>query len=383
MKRVYDGKENCCGCSACSTVCPVHAISMSNDEKGFSYPVIDESKCINCHMCKKACAFSSMQLVEKELTCYAARHTMSKEVSTSRSGAVFSALAQNVLEQGGVVFGAAFETPSVVIHCAAFAPNEALRFKGSKYVQSEIRDCFAYCISLLKEGKTVLFSGTSCQIHGLLGLLETIHINMDKLLLVDIVCHGVPSPQVWQLFVSEIERRNRKKVVNVCFRDKGAFGWKAHKESFQFADGSFDYSNNWANAFYSHNMFRESCYNCKYTSPYHQADITLADYWGIGDNAPQFDDDKGVNLVLIHTDKGRNAFAQIQSQISYAKTDIATSMQPNLVHPSRKGEEYELFWKDYLQLPPRKFASKWLFPTKSRVFIGKCTRFLRRRIKNK
>lgn len=360
MNRMQITKQTCSGCSACSQICPTNAISMMEDERGFLYPVIAEDKCVDCGLCKKTCNFISFDAdkAPQMCDCYAVRHKDENEVKTSRSGAAFMALADVVLDQDGVVFGAEFADPKTIIHKAEETKSGVNKFKGSKYVQSDMNSCFLECAKYLQDGQVVLFSGTPCQVHGLISFLNNKHVVMDKLITVDIVCHGVPSRKLWREYVDEIERRHKVDVVSANFRNKELFGWKDHKESFVFSDTT---TTTWTTSFYNHVMFRESCYSCPYATPFRNSDITIADYWGIEKNVPEFDDDKGVNLLLIHTEKGREVFAKCNEKVFFRKTELATSMQPNLYHPSKKGDGYERFWKDYGRLKKSSFYSKYFY----------------------
>lgn len=369
--NVQTKKEECCGCTACYSICPSKAISMEEDSKGFLYPAIDNDICVHCGLCDKVCDFVRFEGVTDTIHCYAVKHKNEMEVASSRSGGIFIALSEYVLKQNGVVFGAQFETVKTVYHKKESDKIGVDRFKGSKYVQSAMNDCFMECYEELKKNRMVLFSGTACQIHGLKSYLEKKKMNLDKLLLVDIVCHGVPSPKLWRDFITETEIRMKKKVIKADFRDKNLFGWRAHMESFTFDDGSIVPMRRWTSLFYDHNMFRESCYSCPYTTPFRNSDITIADYWGIEKNAPEFDDDKGVSLVLIHSDKGKSCFEAIQDNIIFKETSLETSMQPNLIHPSNKGKEYDAFWKDFDNYSTRRFMGKWFYPSCIRIFIRK------------
>lgn len=374
-------KETCCGCSACKQACPTNAISMVEDERGFLYPMIADDKCVDCGLCKKVCNFTAFIDEEIAPDCYAVRHKDESEVRTSRSGAAFMALADFVLEQNGVVFGAEFVDPKTVIHKSENTKNGVDKFKGSKYVQSDMGDCFTECADYLKDGKVVLFSGTPCQVHGLLSFLNNKCILMEKLITVDIVCHGVPSQKLWREYVAEMEWRHKLDIVSANFRNKELFGWKDHKESFVFSDGTTTTTTTWSTSFYNHVMFRESCYECPYTTPYRNSDITIADYWGIEKNAVEFDDDKGVNLLLIHTEKGQEVFEKISENLFYRKTNLATSMQPNLQHPSEKGSGYECFWRDYGRLSTKKFFAKYFFVNNRVLFIRRVINKIKRMVR--
>lgn len=356
-------KEECCGCRACYNICPTKAITMAPDEKGFLYPSIDKDKCIDCGLCVKVCDFRKFKPTKLTPCCYAVKHTDEKEISTSRSGAFFVALAQYVLDKSGVVFGCVIEDSRYVFIKFATDKEGVDAFKGSKYVQSDTRDTFKECADFLSQGKAVLFSGLGCQIHGLLSYLELRKVDTGNLIACDLVCHGAPSPKIWEQYIDYRDGMSDYKVVDVNFRNKELFGWRAHRESFLLSNATTTTTTtDWTNAFYAHVMFRESCYNCKYTTPNRKSDFTIADYWGIEKNVPEFDDNKGVSLVLVRTQKAKDIFASLDN-IRAVKTDLKSSLQPQLQHPSHKGKGYDRFWKDYLK-GNQKAIKKYFFPSK-------------------
>ncbi len=286
-------KSDCCGCTACASVCKHNAISMQPDVMGFLYPVVDKSICVDCGLCEKVCVFNdhydtSLNLPQPEA--YAARHKKLEEVETSRSGAAFIAISDYILEKGGVVYGAGYTDHFRVVHKRASTKAERNEFKGSKYVQSDLGHVFRQVKKDLKDGLTVLFSGTPCQTAGLNSYIGK--KLRDHLILVDIVCHGVPGPYLWRDYIAYLEKKHGDKICWVNFRDKQAFGWTAHKETFKFVKGggkmSFTY------LFYQHIMFRSSCGKCHFTNTKRPSDITIADFWGW----------QKLPLISIKTTKG-------------------------------------------------------------------------------
>lgn len=233
-----NNKADCCGCTACASICPHDAITMRPDVLGFLYPVVEKSKCIDCGLCEKVCAFNDHYDTSSNLPqpiAYGARHKDMDEVETSRSGAAFVAISDYILEQGGVVYGAGYTDHFRVVHKRAVKKSERNEFKGSKYVQSDLTGVFRQVKKDLKDGLIVLFSGTPCQTSGLASYVG--RKLREKLFLVDIVCHGVPGPFVWQDYISYLEKKHGDRICYVNFRDKQEFGWKAHKETFKFVNG--------------------------------------------------------------------------------------------------------------------------------------------------
>ena len=226
---------DCCGCTACASICNHNAISMQPDVLGFLYPVVDKDKCTECGLCEKVCAFhdnydKSMNLVKPEA--YAARHKDMKEVETSRSGATFIAISDYIIENGGVVYGAGYADHFRVVHKRAVTKEERDEFKGSKYVQSDLTGVFRQVKEDLRKGFIVMFSGTPCQTAGLHSYVGK--KLRENLFVVDIVCHGVPGPYIWKDYLAYLEKKHGSEICYVNFRDKGMFGWRAHKETFKF-----------------------------------------------------------------------------------------------------------------------------------------------------
>lgn len=347
MIKIVD-KSQCCGCTACASICKHKAISMQPDRLGFLYPIVDEAKCTDCGLCEKVCAFhadydKSFNLQTPDV--YAVRHKRMDEIERSRSGAMFVAVSDWVLAQGGVVYGAGYAEHFRVIHKRAVTLQERDEFRGSKYVQSDLNDVFCQVTKDLQKGRIVLFSGTPCQTSGLHSFLGVKRVDVKNLFLVDIVCHGVPSPYYWRDYLAYIEKKKGKTVSAVNFRDKSKLGWAAHKESFTFDDGvTYTYTY----TFYQHIMFRRSCGKCHFTNFQRPSDLTLADFWGWQKVDSSFNaDDKGVSLVLVNSAKGRLLFDVVKEQVNYIKTDTAKCIQPNLQHPSEIHPLRDAFESDY------------------------------------
>lgn len=346
MIKITNSKD-CCGCTACASSCAHDAITMVPDTLGFLYPKVDESKCVNCGLCDKVCQFNDNYDCSLNLDnpiAYAARHKDIDEVMKSRSGAAFVAISDYILEQGGVVYGAGYKDHFRVAHKRATTKEERDEFRGSKYVQSDLTGVFRQVKEDLKNGLTVLFSGTPCQTSGLNAYVGK--KLRENLVLVDIVCHGVPGPFLWRDYIAYLEKKQGDQIVTVNFRDKELFGWKAHKESYKFKMGggkmTFTY------LFYKHIMFRHSCGVCHYTNTTRPSDITLADFWGWENVVPGFnDDDKGVSLVILNTEKGKQLFGKVSKGLKIKQVDIDDCLQPNLQRPSEIHPKRTQFEEDY------------------------------------
>ena len=353
MKTVCKLKENCCGCTACFAICSKQAISMHEDEKGFVYPIIDEDKCIECGMCEKVCAFSDFNSNKEAIhKFYAIKHKDLNVVKSSQSGGAFTAFSDWVLEQGGVVYGAHLNTSDFSIcHIRAVSPPQRDLIKGSKYVQSSMQDCFLDVMDDLKEGKTVLFTGTPCQCDGLLSLLKLKKINTEKLYTVDIICHGVPSQKVFQSFIKWNEQKNHKKVLSFVFREKTKYPWGEYREKIVFEDGKTVYSDWYANLFLNESSLRDCCYTCPYTSPVRSTDITIGDFWGIDNCHPEMHDRYGVSSLIVHSQNGAKLLEKVKKNLiikEVAEKDLISSQRP--LHTPANKPEKSSFWQNYFEM---------------------------------
>lgn len=341
--------KDCCGCTACASICPHNAITMIPDSLGFLYPKVDNDKCVECGLCEKVCQFKkeydrSFNLLQSDA--YAVRHKDLNEIMKSRSGAAFVALSDYVLEHSGVVYGVGYEGHFRVVHKRAVTKEERDEFRKSKYVQSDLKDTFCRVKEDLKLGRLVLFSGTPCQTSGLRSYIGKSF--QDNLILIDIVCHGVPSPYVWRDYLNYVENRKGERVVEVNFTDKLLFGWRIHRESFVFESGDVTSSASFKYLFYKHVMLRRSCGVCPFTNLTRPSDITIGDFWGWQKSVPGFnDDDKGVSLVLVNTVKGRSLFEKIKSDLEARQVNLENCLQPNLMHPSMEHPDRDKFEADF------------------------------------
>jgi coenzyme F420-reducing hydrogenase beta subunit len=349
MINILDPSQ-CCGCTACASICAHDAITMQPDVLGFLYPKVDKSKCVECGLCEKVCAFNEnydRSLNLPQPTAYGARHKDMNEVATSRSGAAFIAISDHILENGGVVYGAGYTDHFRVVHKRAETKEQRNEFKGSKYVQSDLTGIFQQVKQDLRNGRTVLFSGTPCQTAGLNSYVG--NKLRENLFLIDIVCHGVPSPYIWRDYLAYLEKKHGSEIKQVSFRDKDLFGWTAHWESFKFNDGTKP-RKTYTYTFYKHIMFRHSCGVCKYTNLQRPSDITIADFWGWQKTDPNINaDDKGLSLVLCHTEKGQNLFDNIAEQMIVIPAKLENCLQANLQHPSAIHPQRMDFERDYAQ----------------------------------
>lgn len=348
-------KEDCVGCNACEQRCPKHCISMHEDEQGFFYPIVDTALCINCHLCEKVCPVINQAEPRKPLHTYAAKNKDPEVQRTSSSGGVFFALVEYVItEKQGVVFGARFNDKWEVVHSYAETLEDAKAFKGSKYVQSRIGDNFKKAEDFLKSERTVLFSGTPCQIAGLRRFLRKDYGN--KLLLVDTACHGVPSTLVWKDFLNWMSADNgftTKDVQDISFRDKRV-GWDKYGMRINFSNKSerkewfmFMKDNIYMQGFLKDLYLRPSCYTCPAKCGKSHSDITLADFWGINKTYPHLYNEKYYSLVLCNSISGgkiMNSISIFKSSVQF--TDVINSNSA-IVKSCSVPQIYKLFWERY------------------------------------
>lgn len=340
-------KEDCVGCNACVQRCPKTCIFMIEDEQGFLYPKVDLNKCIDCHLCEKVCPVINQAEPIKPIRTYAAKNNNEEDKETSSSGGVFFALVEYVIkEKQGVVFGARFNDKWEVVHDYAEAIKDAEAFKGSKYVQSRIGDNFKKAEEFLKSGRTVLFSGTPCQIAALRLFLRKDY--GAQLITVDIACHGVPSPLVWKDYLNST-CGNTEKISRISFRDKRN-GWQNYGMSiYDLKNHEMPYSpmnqNLYMQGFLKDLYLRPSCYACPAKCGKSHADITLADFWGINKTYPQLYENEYYSLVLAHSNKGLRVLDSISIDKQEAEYLKALSVNPSLEQSARKPKERDLFWE--------------------------------------
>lgn len=346
MIQIKDPKE-CCGCTACASICTHDAITMKPDALGFLYPEVDFKKCIGCGLCEKVCVFNSdyekSHLLEKPAT-YGARHKDINELKYSRSGAIFVALSDYVLNKNGVIYGAGYTDHFRVVHKRATTKDDRNEFKGSKYVQSDIRGVLPQVKNDLQRGKLVLFSGTPCQTAAVYSFVGKRY--RENLILVDIVCHAVPSPYIWRDYLTAVEKKAKSRAVAVYFRDK-TYGWAAsHNERFVFENGKQFVSYIHRDLFYKNLSTRLSCHNCKYCNLQRPSDITIGDFWGYENTEAKYmnEDGNGVSLIIVNSHKGIEILNNIRDNIFLKETQLQSSLQPNLCNPtplSRLRDEFE------------------------------------------
>ncbi len=353
-------KENCTGCTACKQVCPKNCITMAPDSEGFYYPIVDTSLCIDCHLCENVCPINSRR-ENSVISVYAAQNKDIETRKNSSSGGTFRLLCNKVLDAGGVVFGCAFDNNMVATHIAVEDKSDLIKLQSSKYVQSDVKDTYKEVLSLLENGRKVLFSGTPCQVAGLKNLLKK---DYDNLLLIDVLCHGVPSPKFFEDYKNEMERKFGAKMTSLKLRDKKK-SWKRLFVNAEFENGkkyfTFCGYDHYLSMFLNNISLRPSCFDCRFTTCERQGDISLGDFWGIGKHIKEMDDDKGTSLIITNTKKGEDAFNDICENLTFVKTDIETAIDGNKVlkTPSKKNQNRDEFYTTYAEQGYSKAVEKF------------------------
>lgn len=340
----------CTGCTACASGCPRDAITMERDREGFAYPTVDLDKCVHCGRCTAVCPLLREREPKPLPAVFAAWNRDESIRKDSTSGGAFTALADYVLEGGGVVFGAAFDGKQHLRHVACFRKEDLWRLRGAKYVQSDLGDTFRAVREALKT-RLVLFSGTPCQVDGLYRYLGG---RPENLITCDLVCHGVPSPGVWEDMARSIEQRKRKGLQAVRFRNK-VTGWKDSHFTTVYDDGTVDtaplFRTEYGRAFGRALFLRPSCYRCAYTNMNRPGDFTLGDFWGLRDDELPEQQEKGINLLMVNTPHGSHIFDQLPLARQAFPPERAIAGNPRLASPIAQPADRAAFFAAYALEP--------------------------------
>ena len=359
----------CIGCMACGNICPRDAIDVISDSNGFYKVSIDESKCIKCGLCVRNCPnnINFEALYEKMSIPDFAIAAWSKDKKTrkiSTSGGVFSEFAHKFIEKNGIVVGAVYNNHKVY-HTVATNETELARMRGSKYVQSDVGGIYREIKEYLEKDRYVLFSGTPCQVFALNRFMGK---KYDNLVTIDLICHGVPSPRVFGDYCNYMEEKYSNKISKIFFRNKKP-GWVVYGMKIIF-DNNEVYENDTKNDPYLVGFLRDyfindGCHNCHFTNVKRFSDITIADFWGYTSNEYEFlDDDKGISLILLNTEKGRRLFDDIKDSVKYQKKDIEMAIRGNrcLTKPFPPNVHKNKFWKDYNTVSFEQIIDKYFYP---------------------
>lgn len=365
---IINDKKECCGCWACYNACPKKCIEMKEDDEGFRYPEINKDKCIDCGICEKVCPIINADKEDKphKQIGYLLQHKNDQIRQESTSGGAYTALSSWVIKQGGVAFGAGFRNDTFIVeHQAVSSIDHLSIFRNSKYVQSNVSDTYVKVKNNLKEGKWVIFSGTPCQIEGLRHFLRL--RDYEKLILVDLVCRGIPSPLVLAKHIEMQQSLIGGKFTNILFRDK-YYGYHYSSFSIYNENPKKDYhkgvdTNEYLRAFFNNLSDRPSCYDCKFKKRYRKSDITIWDCFPIEEFTKDFDG-KGTTRVLVHTEKGKNLLNSISNDVRLIEVDAdkLTKGVREMFHSVPYNPKREQFFVDLNNMKAKEFFEKW-FPT--------------------
>lgn len=324
--ELFKEKKECCACGACMNVCPKKAIEMKTDEYGYSYPVINEEKCIKCGACKRVCAFQNGIEIKETVGAYAAATKNQEMLRNSASGGIFSQIAEKILNEGGVVCGASLEMVDDVLtpkHIMIDSIKDLKKLQGSKYAQSVIGDIYQKVKTELQNERQVLFSGTPCQVAGLRAFLNR---EYDNLLLIDIICHGSPSTKLFQDYIRNQQEKLKGRIVDYKFRDKKYGQGYVSKIAYQLDNDKVKVKTipgkltSFVGLFLKKEVFRDSCYVCKYANLQRISDITIGDYWGVYQEHGAelknsvMSNEKGISCILINSAKGQKVIETMQEK---------------------------------------------------------------------
>lgn len=355
---LFDSEDKCCGCSACYSICPVRAITMKENDAGFKYPVIDAEKCVNCGSCVKVCAFqrdlkeektkskNSNKIIDKA-EIYGVKSKNANVLESSSSGGMFTELTDLFLKSGNAVISCIYNSENYSLEYKLYTDkSDRDKARGSKYIQAEMQDIFNKGANWLRENpeKNIIFFGTGCQTSGFQKFSEMKKIS-DRILFIDLICNGVPSPGLWRDYVNYLENKHNGKAGNVSFKDKRD-GWMKPTVYLMMDDNEISIKP-YSDWFYGEYSLRKSCFQCPYTKINRSTDITIGDFWGIDKRIPEFYNPKGVSLVIVHSEKGKKIFDQLKSHIDYIKSDEKTCLQPRLISSAAGNSDNDNFWKDY------------------------------------
>lgn len=335
-------KKECCGCTACLQVCPVNCITMQEDEEGFLYPVTEEEQCIHCHKCESVCPVQYPEKVSGRTETYVGYYANDEIRQKSSSGGIFTAVAEWILQQNGVVFGAAYDEHFEVHHIAVEKEEELEKLRGSKYVQSNLGNVYPEVREYLEKKRKVLFTGTACQIAGLKKYLNR---EYDELYTIDVLCHGVPSSKIWRMYLDDKMQQYQAQISKIDFRNKRN-GWRNYGVSIGFTNGQQYFMQYYQDPFFR--MFlenldlRSSCYKCRFKKIPRISDMTIGDCWDAEKHISGMDDDRGISVILIHSANGKRIFQETKKKLVVREAKLNQVLPPMAesrmsagVHPNR------------------------------------------------
>lgn len=339
--------EFCAGCRVCEQLCPKQCIILRSTEEGFLVAEIDENKCIDCGLCRKRCPQNNLPEKFAPKKVLAVRFRDDRKLMDSASGGAFAAIAQTFIEHNGVVFGASYKEDWTVGHTAVYNVKELYKLQGSKYVQSDVSETYSEVKALLNDGRKVLFSGTPCQIGGLRAFLKK---DYENLLTMDLICHGVASPELFKKYIGWLGKKTKGEILYYNFRDKSSgwgLGYKAKAKTKTKTKTKTANLDPYYYHFLKGDTFRECCYRCHYCTKERVGDLTVGDYWGIEQAHPSFYSMKGVSVMFLNTDKALWWFEQAKSLFYIQESTFgqASRKNHNLLFPTKRPQSRDIVYK--------------------------------------
>lgn len=377
----------CTGCNACVQKCPRGCITLEENKYGFLYPKIDKTKCISCNLCDEVCHLKNYTLPKTMPTVYAAAHQNGDIVLKSTSGGAFSAIAEKILSAGGVVYGCAYDRNLKPSHIRVDNAGCLNLLYGSKYVQSDINNCYNEILKDLKEKRAVFFTGTPCQVAGLKTFLGK---DYGNLFTADLICHGVPSYAYFRKFINWLEEKDNCRVLDYNFRSKDNKGWSLsgtytiEKNDKKRVKKVFYFDNYYYHYFLNGDIYRESCYDCKFANIHRPGDFTLGDLWGVEKIKINFNIKNGCSLLFVNSTKGANLLKDVNIELQEIPIDFALQNNEQLHIPSKKTscrkeilEEYSSCTAEQIQsIYRKKYRKKRLIATIKNIVPQKMRKVL-------
>lgn len=344
---IIKDKTECTGCTACESICPNDAISMEKNRQGFLYPLINNNSCNSCNLCISICPVNTDRIsFDIDPKVFAVKHLSDSVRYESSSGGFFTGLYEYVIDQGGAVFGVCFNENMKVIHSKSETIEGCKKFRTSKYVQSTKNKILREVKKEVKSGKLVLFTGTPCEIAGLNSFLQKKYPN---LITCDFICHGVPSPGLWDEYIAYLNLKNNSRLISFSFRSKTK-GWRTACIQKKFENGKLHeielIREPFGYLFANELIFRNSCHKCRYANLNRVSDLTMGDYWGIEGISESFNDNIGISQVTVNTNQGEKILESITNNFELIQTSIQYP-QMNLKKPTPCNPTSEKLWRDY------------------------------------
>ncbi len=346
----YDSK--CTGCGACMQKCPKNCIKMEIGDLGFKYPVVDENLCIKCNLCDKVCPIDKEVETPEFQKLYAVSHDDTDVLMKSTSGGFFTAIAEWVIKKGGIVYGCAYDENLFPITIGVESIDGLEKLRGSKYVQSDTTSIYKDIELNLKNDRTVLFTGTPCQVDGLKKFLGK---DYSDLITCDLICHGVPSSKYFLDYIHYLECKTNMKIQDFSFRDKANKGWGlsgtysgiSNKNRKHISKKLFYFNSYYYSYFLAGEIYRESCYTCKYANMNRVGDFTLGDFWGVEALNIPFSTENGCSLIVVNSEKGEEIFKNLKIHYQEVEKNSAIQYNGQLSNPSSKPDTYSVRCKEY------------------------------------